>query len=381
MSLASAASTSALPWRSSESIDAPPPKNIRTLNTPHWVADSETPRPSDRSRQRTLIPAPILQLNNSSNVILFFYNTYINIRRDFLVLMGIPTHHDEIDGGAAPSLRADKTWSAVNQFPRCPHDPPCKLPLWFRALLSVYAGLYQATYVLGYQAHLYMVQSFAGGVLSSVGSEHRVLFYWCSILIFLTATLFSLRAFEHIFILRGWQIGRKSIPASFLLPMKLIIPTLFSAVWVTRGCSAQLALVAVGVSVLLGFATSAYKRENWQFRRSLAELVVGRIHGQFPRSPGTDDEELCNAEIQPDLPQEENKPQIEYFRIFPILLFWPNLYSVYVDIAHRFRDNVPGPLRNISPTLPLPSVWLSQVVFWAVAILLTCTVIHVVIVK
>lgn len=168
---------------------------------------------------------------------------------------------------------------------------------------------------------------------------------------FLTATLFSLHAFEHTLNLQEWGIGRKPIPTSLLLSTIWVSPTLLTAMSIT-GWSARLALVAVGISVLLGFATSAYKRENWELRRSLGELVKGRIHGQVPKPPGTDGEELYKDESHPDSAGSENKPQMENFRMFPLLLFWRSLYSVYVDIAHILRDIVPGSRRNIS--LPYP---------------------------
>ncbi len=287
--------------------------------------------------------------------------------------MAISKAQEEPRMERVPSL--DKTWIETGRVPDCPHDPPCKFPRWFRALTFLYTSLSWATYILGYEAHFLMVPAFASGVLSYVWSEHQTLLYWCSVLPFLVATLLSLRAFEHVFGLAELKVGNKSVPFKFFLFMKMVNPIVFTAISLVSGWSARIALVAVGISVLSGFATSAYKWENWQFRRSLGELVKGRIRGEFSRSPVLNDEELCKGEIQPDSTQSENKPQIQLFRLLPLLLLWRFFYSAYVHIAHTFRGHFPGPLHEISLLLSGASVWLPQVYFWAFAIDMSCTLI------
>lgn len=180
--------------------------------------------------------------------------------------------------------------------------------------------------------------------LAAVGSENRTPFYWYSVLVFLTATLFSFRAFEHIFGLHEWKIGRKSIPSSCLLPTKLINPTIFIAVSLISGWSAQSAFVAVELSVPLGFATSACRRENWELRGSLGELIKDR----FPSHLVSTAKSYTKTRVTQTRPVRRISLKWNLFECSHFCWFRRSLYSVYVDIAHILRDIVPGSLRNNS---------------------------------
>lgn len=77
--------------------------------------------------------------------------------RIVFVVMELPTYKDEPDVEVTPNLPLDKTWSSIGQIRGCPHDPPCKLPLWYRALVVLGVVLFGAAYLRGYEAHFHMV--------------------------------------------------------------------------------------------------------------------------------------------------------------------------------------------------------------------------------
>jgi len=148
-----------------------------------------------------------------------------------------------------------------------------------------------------------------------------------------------------------------------LLPTKLINPTIFTAVSLISGWSAQSAFVAVELSVPVGFATSACRRENWELRGSLGELIKGRIHGQVPKPPSIDDEELYKDESHPNSPGSENKPQMKPFRMFPLLL----VSAISLQCLRRHRTHSSRHCSKFTPqyfpTLSGSFVWLPQMLF------------------
>ena len=256
--------------------------------------------------------------------------------------------------------------------------------------------IFEVFYNFGYIAHFYMAHDFVKASvihLLQINSENWRLLYWCTALPSLFATFLSLRTFEHVSSLGSIRIGNRPPSALAVRFLSAISLTLFLAGLRTSslvvpdwdkgksGRSAILHLAAAGFSMILGLYTGAYKRDKWQFRESIGNLVKGRMHDPSFRFSSVDVEALDKDEIRANSRPSETCLQVDFCRCVTLLVFWEDLYSIYVDIARLFRIHIPGPLSKFSLIIPQLPIWSPQVVFWIIAILILCTLVRVVVSK
>ena len=312
----------------------------------------------------------------------------------------LPTHQGEPKADATPTLR--EIWKSTRRIPGCSHDPPCKVSRWYLVLFvgrafclvtlrSVAQSFVDAMYVLGFVGHFHLAIIFAHATVDHLQWDHptySLLCYWPITIAFLVITLFSLRSYEHLRRLKELKIGGASVMPTILLRLiKLIIPALFTVIFVfahQKNATSMtsrfpgLAFVPVGISILLGYNARAYKWEKWQFRRSLGELVKGRLREELEELDSLVTQELDDEEDHLAFRKFEKEYGLDFRRCNILMLFGLHLHYIYVNIAQMFQTHIDDLVWTNPGVHSRTSLWLRQLIYWSIAIHTFTTLVRVV---